>query len=96
VREGYCPCDHCSRIELLTDTAANDRIVVDPAVHHGKPVIRGTRMPVTMVVGSLAGGMTLKDIQRKYELTADDVRAAWRVSRQKKGGWSPVRGRGRD
>ena len=52
------------------------RVVIDPAVLHGKPVIRGTRVPVFIVVGSLAGGMTFEDVQREYDLTAEDVRAA--------------------
>ena len=39
-----------------------NRIVLDPAVSHGKPVIRGTRVPVTVVVGSLAGGMTFEEV----------------------------------
>jgi uncharacterized protein (DUF433 family) len=56
--------------------AAHDRIVIDPAIHHGKPVIRGTRLPVTVVVGSLAGGMTFEEIQREYDVTAEDIRAA--------------------
>ena len=55
-----------------------DRIVIDPKIYHGKPVIRGTRVPVTVVVGSLAGGMTFEEIQREYDLTADDIRAALR------------------
>jgi uncharacterized protein (DUF433 family) len=55
---------------------SNDRIVVDPRIHHGKPVIRGTRIPVTTVVGSLAGGMTFEEIQREYDLAEDDIRAA--------------------
>ena len=55
-----------------------NRIVLDPAVFHGKPVIRGTRVPVTVVVGSLAGGMTFEDVQREYDVTADDIRAALR------------------
>jgi len=54
----------------------HNRIVIDPAVCHGKPVIRGTRMPVTLVVGSLAGGMTFEQVQREYDLTTDDIRAA--------------------
>jgi uncharacterized protein (DUF433 family) len=54
----------------------SDRIALDPKVHHGKPVIRGTRVPVTTVVGSLAGGMTFEEIQHEYDLTADDIRAA--------------------
>lgn len=54
----------------------NDRIVIDPAVCHGKPVIRGTRMPVSFVVGSLAGGMSFEEIQKEYDLTANDIRAS--------------------
>ncbi len=53
-----------------------DRIVIDPKICHGKPVIRGTRTPVAIVVGSLAGGMTFEEIQREYDLTAEDIRAA--------------------
>ena len=55
-----------------------NRIVLDPAVSHDKPVIRGTRVPVTVVVGSLAGGMTFEEVQREYDVTADDIRAALR------------------
>ena len=47
-----------------------NRIVIDPAICHGKPVIQGTRVPVTVVVGSLAGGMTFEDVQRVYDVTA--------------------------
>jgi uncharacterized protein (DUF433 family) len=57
---------------------AQDRIVLDPDISHGKPVIRGTRVPVTIVIGSLAGGMTFEEIQCEYDLTADDIRAALR------------------
>jgi uncharacterized protein (DUF433 family) len=41
-----------------------NRFVIDLAVCHGKPVIRGTRLPITVVVGSLDGGMTSEDVQR--------------------------------
>lgn len=54
----------------------NDRIVIDPKICHGKPVIRGTRLPVAIVVGSLAGGMTFDEVQRDYGITTDDIRAA--------------------
>ena len=54
----------------------NDRIVIDPRICHGKPVIRGTRMPVSLVVGSLAGGMSFKELEREYSLTREDIRAA--------------------
>lgn len=54
----------------------NDRIVIDPKVCHGKPAVRGTRMPVSLIVGSLAGGMSFEDLQREYALTSEDIRAA--------------------
>lgn len=54
----------------------NDRIVIDPKVCHGKPVIRGTRTPVALIVGSLAGGMGFDEVAREYGLTVDDIRAA--------------------
>jgi len=62
-----------SRILLV---GMNDRIVIDPKICHGKPVIRGTRTPVAVVVGSLAGGMSFEDVQREYDLTMEDIRAA--------------------
>jgi len=54
----------------------HDRIVIDPAICHGKPVIQGTRVAVALVVGSLAGRMTFEEIQCEYDLTADDISAA--------------------
>ena len=54
----------------------NDRIVIDPRICHGKPVIRGTRTPVAIVIGSLAGGMTNEEVQREYDLTPNDIQAA--------------------
>jgi uncharacterized protein (DUF433 family) len=56
--------------------AIEDRIVTDPNICHGKPVIRGTRVPVTVVAGSLAGGMTFQEVQREYDLAPEDIRAA--------------------
>ena len=54
----------------------NDRIIIDPKVCHGKPVVRGTRMSVSLIVGSLAGGMSFEDVQLEYTLSMDDIRAA--------------------
>lgn len=39
-------------------------------------MIRGTRMPVSLVIGSLAGGMSFEEIEREYGLTRADIRAA--------------------
>jgi uncharacterized protein (DUF433 family) len=61
----------------------NDRIVIDPRICHGKPVIRGTRTPVAIVVGSLAGGMTSEQVQAEYDLTPSDVQAALAFAAQR-------------
>jgi len=47
-------------------------------VCHGKPVIMGTRVPVTVLVGSLAGDMSFDDVAREYDVTIDGIRAALR------------------
>jgi uncharacterized protein (DUF433 family) len=66
--------DKSSQITIIRITmTAPNCIVVDPAICHGKPDIRGTRLPVTVVVGSLAGGMTFEDVQREYNVTADEA-----------------------
>jgi len=52
------------------------RIVVDEKVRFGKPVIKGTRVPVELVLGKLAGGMTMEEVMREYELTREDLLAA--------------------
>ncbi|MFZ1933879.1 MAG: DUF433 domain-containing protein [Thermoguttaceae bacterium] len=54
----------------------NDRISIDPQICHGKPVIRGTRVPVARVLGYLAGGMNFEDVEKDFDLSAEDVRAA--------------------
>jgi len=43
-----------------------DRIAIDPDIHHGDPCIKGTRIPVAMVVGSLADGLSFDDIRQEY------------------------------
>lgn len=53
-----------------------NRIVVDPGVMGGKPVVRGTRVPVQTIVGALAGGMTIADVREEYRVTSDDVHDA--------------------
>lgn len=54
----------------------NERISIDPAVQHGKPVIRGTRVPIARILGSLAGGMTQEQVVDEYGVTKDDIAAA--------------------
>ncbi len=52
------------------------RITVDEKVRFGEPVIAGTRVPVDVVVGALAGGMTVEQVMEEYELLREDVLAA--------------------
>jgi uncharacterized protein (DUF433 family) len=51
-------------------------IVVDPKVRHGKPIIKGTRVPVELLIGKLAGGMTAAEVAEEYGIADADVRAA--------------------
>ena len=51
-------------------------VTVDEGVAFGKPVIKGTRMPVALVVGQLAGGMSYEEVMQEYGLTKGEIRAA--------------------
>jgi uncharacterized protein (DUF433 family) len=52
-------------------------ISVDPEIHHGEPCITGTRIPVSMIVGSVADGMSFEEIIDSYpQLKKESVQAA--------------------
>ncbi len=54
----------------------HDRIVSDPHIQVGKPVVKGTHVPVEAVLARLAVSLDVDDLVRDYpELTHDDVRA---------------------
>ena len=53
-----------------------ERIVVDPKVLVGKPIIKGTRISVEFVIDLLGRGWTVEQILREYDhLSAEDVQA---------------------
>jgi len=52
------------------------RIIINPDVRHGKPVITGTRVPVDIILGSLAGGMSVEEVAEEYGIEKKDVMAA--------------------
>ncbi len=55
----------------------HDRITVDPKIMFGKPVIKGTRITVELILRKLAEGMTDEQIRGHHpHLTVEDVRAA--------------------
>ena len=54
-----------------------EHIEINPSVMLGKPVIRGTRIPVELLLRKLAEGATIEDLLDAHpRLTAEDVRAA--------------------
>ena len=54
-----------------------DRITIAQDLQHGDPCIKGTRIPVAMIVGSLADGMTSDEIREAYpQLNQEDIQAA--------------------
>jgi len=52
------------------------RIIIDEKVRFGKPVIKGTRVPVDLIIGKLAGGMTYEEVMSEYDLAREDLLAA--------------------
>jgi uncharacterized protein (DUF433 family) len=55
----------------------HERIVVDPKIMFGKPVLKGTRITVELVLRKLAEGMTYDQILAHHpHLTVEDIRAA--------------------
>jgi uncharacterized protein (DUF433 family) len=54
----------------------NERIITDPQIMVGKPVVRGTRIPVEHVLGRLAENPDMDELFAAYpELTREDVKA---------------------
>jgi uncharacterized protein (DUF433 family) len=57
--------------------AANGRVEINPKIMMGKPVIRGTRIPVELVLRKLGEGASESDLLDAYpKLTREDIRAA--------------------
>ncbi len=55
----------------------NDRIEMNPIICHGKPVIRGTRVLVSSILGALGAGDSIEDVLNDYSnITRKDIEAA--------------------
>jgi len=54
--------------------AVNERLVIDPKICHGKPVIGGTRTTVTVVLDVLAGAHIFETLMEDYRITIEDIR----------------------
>ncbi len=60
----------------METSAWRERIVVDPRICHGKPVIRGLRYPVETILDLMASGMTFEQIMEDYpDLEREDLLA---------------------
>jgi len=60
----------------MKDTDLLNRIVADPAIFGGKPIVRGMRISVEMILGLLAQGESWDDLLDDYpDLEIDDIRA---------------------
>ena len=57
-----------------------DRIELNPEILVGKPVIRGTRISVELVIELLAGGWSEQEILENYDITHDDILACLRYA----------------
>lgn len=54
-----------------------ERIIINREIHHGDPCIKGTRIPVSIIVGSIADGMSISEVRQAYpQLTPEDIHAA--------------------
>lgn len=54
-----------------------DHVVVADDLHHGEACIKGTRIPLRILIGSLADGMRPEEILREYpQLSSEDLLAA--------------------
>ncbi len=58
-------------------TSWRDHITTNPTICHGQACIRGTRIPVAVVLDNLAAGLTVVDITASYpSLKPEDIQAA--------------------
>ena len=59
------------------------RISIDPEIQHGKPCIRGTRIPVYIILEMLEHGLTIPEILEEYpHIKEDDVKACIAFARR--------------
>ncbi len=66
---------------MSTSNGWQQRISTDPTIHHGDPCIAGTRIPVSVIVGSLADGDSFEQIIASWpQLKREDIQAALRYA----------------
>ena len=73
-------CEECDYEGCDILMSRNERIVLDPEIANGKPVVRGTRVPVAAILNALARGMQIDETAREFGISNEDVRAAIRYA----------------
>ena len=69
----------------------NERIQIEPRICHGKPVIRGTRVLVSTILGALSGGDSMEVVLEDYPgISKEDVAAALKTRRNSRRSWEQV------
>jgi uncharacterized protein (DUF433 family) len=58
------------------------KITVDEKVRFGKPVVKGTRVSVDLVLDKLAGGMEMEEITKEYQISKEDILAVLHYAAQ--------------
>lgn len=78
----------------MTDPELLKRITANPEIFGGKPIIRGMRIPVELILSLLAQGETVEGILADYpDLEPDDIRACLaHIRSETKGYWGPLGG----
>jgi uncharacterized protein (DUF433 family) len=57
----------------MKNKALHDAITIDNEIQHGKPVLKNTRLPIAIIIGSLAGGMSYEEVIQEYAVTQDQI-----------------------
>lgn len=50
-----------------------ERIIIDPKIMAGKPVIKGTRLPVQQILRLLAQGISMEEVMQDYDINKEDI-----------------------
>ena len=58
------------------------KITVDEKVRFGKPVVKGMRVSVDLVLDKLAGGMEMEEITKEYQISKEDILAVLHYAAQ--------------
>ena len=57
----------------MTTSTMHNAITINTEIQHGKPVLKGTRIPVAIIIGSLAGGMSYEEVIQEYAITQEQI-----------------------